>query len=106
MEIKLRPDMFINNKYHVRYGNREAMFTIIDETYAGLNNIGRVNRITVLVRKFSNDGGDEGARLGTVIIGLGDGIVGVASDNPLLKGKVMTKDNMEECVIFLYEDEE
>ena len=104
MEVRLNQDMFVNNKYLLSYGNREAMFTIVDETYAGNNNIGRVNRITILVRKFAPDRTEEGARLCTTIIGLGDGTVGVASDNAELRGKPMTKDNMEECVVYLYED--
>ena len=104
MEVRLRQDMFVNNKYHVSYGNREAMFTIVDETFAGLNNIGRINRITVLVRRFESNGNENDARLCTTVIGIGDGIVGVMSSNPKLLGKTMNKDNMEECVVLLYED--
>jgi hypothetical protein len=105
MEIILSKDMFVNDKYSVQYGNREAMFTIIDEEFSGLNNLARVNRITVLVREFDNNGVEKGAVLCTTVIGLGDGIVGVKSDVPALRGKLLTQDNMEQCVVELHEDE-
>jgi hypothetical protein len=105
MEVRLTQDMFVNNKYHVAYGNREAMFTIVDEIFAGNNNIGRINKITTLVRKFSVNRNEEDAWLSpSIIIGLGNGIIGAMSDNPELRGKVMNKDNMEQCVVILYED--
>jgi hypothetical protein len=105
MEIILSGDMFVNNKYSIRYGNREALFTIIDEEYAGLNNLARVNRITVLVRIFSAEGKEVSAILCTTVIGLGDGVVGVKTEVPALRGKLLTKNNMEQCVMELYEDE-
>jgi len=105
MEIMLKPELFVNNKYTTSYGNREVLFTIIDEEFAGNNTLGRINRITVLVRILDKTGKETGARLCTTVIGLGDGVVGVYSNNPELKGKVMTKDNMEQCVVVLYEDE-
>jgi hypothetical protein len=105
MELTLRPDLFVNNRYTMVYGNREALFTIIDEEFFGNNRLGRINRITVLVRKFTMAGKEDGAVLCTTVIGLGDGIVGVRSDNPALKGKLLTHENMEQCVIELYQDE-
>jgi hypothetical protein len=89
----------------VTYGNREALFTIIDEEFYGNNTLGRINRITVLVREFDNTGKAGGAVLCTMVIGLGDGIVGVWSENPKLRGKLLNKDNIEECVVELYESE-
>jgi hypothetical protein len=97
--------MFVNSRCTVAYGNREALFTIIDEEFSGNNRLGRINRITVLVRDFDTAGKEAGAVLCTTIIGLADGIVGVRSGNPALKGKLLTHDNMEQCVIMLYEDE-
>jgi hypothetical protein len=105
MELVLRPEMFVNNRYTIAYGSREALFTIIDEEFSGNNHLGRINRITVLVREFSITGKETGAFLCTTVIGLGDGTVGVRSDDPLLKGKLLTHENMEQCVITLYEDE-
>jgi hypothetical protein len=105
MEIILSKDMFVNNKYSVQYGNREALFTIIDEEFAGLNNLGRINRITVLVRIFNTRGEELSVTLCTTVIGLGDGIVGIKTNVPALRGKLLTQDNMEQCVVELYEDE-
>jgi hypothetical protein len=105
MEIVLQPEMFVNNRYTVVYGNREALFTIIDEEFFGNNHLGRINRITVLVREFDTTGKEAGAVLGTTVIGLADGIVGVRSDVPALKGRLLTHENMEQCVVELYEDE-
>jgi hypothetical protein len=105
MDIVLHPDMFVNNRYTVVYGNKEALFTIIDEEFAGNNHIGRINRVTVLVREFSATGTEAGAVLCTTVIGLGDGIIGVSSDESSLRGKLLTHENMERCIITLYEDE-
>jgi hypothetical protein len=105
MELVLHPDMFVNNRYTVIYGNREALFTIIDEEFPGNNRLGRINRITVLVREFNTDGKEAGATLCTTVIGMADGIVGVRSDTPALKGALLTHENMEQCVVELYEDE-
>jgi hypothetical protein len=105
MEIILSKGMFVNNEYLVRYGNREALFTIIDEEFAGLNNLARINRITALVRIFDTKGEEVSVTLCTTVIGLGDGIVGVKTETPALRGKLLTQDNMEQCVVELYEDE-
>jgi hypothetical protein len=104
MEVVLAKDMFENNKCLVAYGNREALFTIVDEELFGNNRLGRINRITVLVREFSAAGKEAGAALCTTVIGLGDGIVGVRSDDASLKGKLLTHENMARCVVELYED--
>jgi hypothetical protein len=105
MEIVLRPEMFVNNRYTITYGNREALFTIIDEEFSGNNHLGRINRITVLVREFNLTGKEVGAVLCTTVIGVADGIAGVRSDNSALKGKLLTHENMEQCVVELYENE-
>jgi hypothetical protein len=96
MEIVLHPEMFVNNRYTATYGNREVLFTIIDEEFAGNNHLGRINRITVLVRKFSAAGKETGAVFCTTVIGMADGIVGVRSDDSVLKGKLLTHENMEQ----------
>jgi hypothetical protein len=103
MELILSADMFVNNRYSIHYGNREALFTIVDEEFFGLNNLARINRITVLVREFADSGAEKDAVLCTAVIGLGDGIVGVKSDVPELRGKLLTHENMSECVVILYE---
>jgi hypothetical protein len=104
MELVLYKDEFVNNKLLVSYGgNMEALFTIVDEEFAGNNRLGRINVVTCLVRKVNADGLDGDASLCTSVIGLGDGIVGVRSDDSSLRGKLLTQDNMENCVVELYE---
>jgi hypothetical protein len=103
MEVVLTEDLFKNNKYSVRYGDREALFTIVDEEFAGNNRLGRINQITCVVRTFDMSGGVTGAVYGTMVIGLGDGITGVRTDESALRGKLMTRENMDKCVVILYE---
>lgn len=104
MKLALKPEMFVNNKFYVSYGNREALFTIVDEEFAGNNRLGRINMITILVRKLDNFGNELGAQLCTSVIALGDGVVNIRSDNPELRGKLLNKDNMEQCLVELCED--
>jgi hypothetical protein len=104
MKLVLKQDMFVNGKYSVSYGtNREALFTIVDEEFPGDGHLGRINRITVLVREFDGQGNAAGASLQGSIIGMGNGIVGVKTDVPELRGQVLSKDNMEACTVILYE---
>jgi hypothetical protein len=104
MDLILRNENFVNNKLYVSYGTRQqAMFTIIDETFQGTNGLGRVNRLTCLVRQLDAGGETVSSSLASLVIGLGDGMVGVASDDATLRGKVLTHENMESCVVTLYE---
>jgi hypothetical protein len=104
MEVVLTEDMFENNKCVIDYGNREALITIIDEEFAGNNHLGRINRITILVREFNTLGKETGAVFCTTVIGFGDGMVGVRSDDAALRGKLLTRGNMGRCILELYED--
>lgn len=103
MEVVLTEDMFTNNRYSVRYGNHEAVFIIVDEEFAGNNRLGRINRMVCLVRTFDASGSVTGGDFGTMVIGLGDGVAGVRSSEPALRGKLMTHENMDKCVVILYE---
>jgi hypothetical protein len=103
MELILTEDMFTNGRYSIRYGNREAVFTIVDEEFSGNNRLGRINRINCLVRVFDDAGSVTGTVLGTMVIGIGDGTSGVRSGDPALRGKLMTHENMNKCVVILYE---
>jgi hypothetical protein len=77
----------------------EATFTIVDEEFAGANTLARVNCVLIRVK---NDAAQE-TLVGSAVIGLGDGIVGVKTDEAGLRGKLLTKDNMAQCVVELYE---
>lgn len=104
MELILSEELFTDDEYTVNYGNRTATFTIIDEELAGNHRIGRLNRINCTVREFNEAGVETGVRIGMPVIGLGDMIVGVRSDEPSLRGKLLNRDNMAQCVIILYEE--
>ena len=106
VQIVLNEKQFENNRFTFSYGNREALFTIVDEEFLGHNQLGKLNRMTILVRSFTFDGEETKAQFCTTVIGFGDGTVGIKSDNGKLRGKLLNKDNMSQCVIFLYEDED
>jgi hypothetical protein len=100
MEVRLWEGAFTNNTCVVPYGdNMEATFTIVDEEFSGANTIARINQIVISIK----DLGTGEIRIGTAVIGLGDGVVGVMTDEASLRGKLLNKDNMTLCVVELYE---
>jgi hypothetical protein len=104
MELILNEDSFVHNKYYVAYGtNKQAVFTIIDEEFLGHNRLGRINRVTCLTNEINADGTVYNDLIRSLVIGIGDDIVGVRSDNVSLHGKALTHENMGECVVELYE---
>jgi hypothetical protein len=103
MEIQLREELFKDGEYTVRYGNREATFTIIDEELPGNNRLGRINRINCVIREYNEHGVETGSSIGMPVIGMGDLAVGVRSGNPALRGGLLSRDNMDQCVVVLYE---
>jgi hypothetical protein len=103
MEVVLNEGLFTNDEYTVRYGNRKATFTIIDEEFPGNNRLGRINRVNCLVREYNEYGAEVSGTIGMPVIGMGNMLVGVRSDNPDLRGKLLCRDNMDQCVVILYE---
>jgi len=102
MELVLKKELFENDEYTVQYGSREIKFIIIDEEFLGNNRLGRINRIVILANIPGS--GDTEMMLCTGIIGLGTaGVVGIHSEYPELRGKPLTHENMDRCVIELYE---
>jgi hypothetical protein len=92
--------MFKHSVCVVPYGDgMEATFTIVDEEFAGANTLARVNCVTILIK----DALSQETRIGSAVIGLGDGVVGVKTDEAILRGKILSKDNMSQCVVELYE---
>jgi hypothetical protein len=105
MTLVLKPEMFTNNKYRIAFGNnREAEFTIVDETFESLGNQARINRINVFVYTRTVDDEITDATLGFGIVGIGNGVFGVMSNDIELRGQQLTHENMERCVVDLYED--
>lgn len=106
MELTLNERDFVNGRFVVAYGqNMEAMFIIVDEEFQGMNNIGRVSKIAILVRRLSSAGQVIASSLQSSVIGLGNQIVGVMSADRQLRGKIMDRHNMSRCVVLLYEQE-
>jgi hypothetical protein len=103
MEVVLQAQLFVDDEYTVAYGNRKATFTIIDEELPGNHRLGRINRINCLVQEFDEMGVETGAHLGMPVIGMGDMVVGVMTENPALRGSLLNRDNMAECVVMLYD---
>ena len=104
MEIRLDGEMFENGRFVARCGDWEVLFIIVDEEFPGNNDLGRINRIVIEARKHGPAGEVGTAQFQTTVIGLRAGIVGIRSPNPALRGKLLTKDNMEECVVMVYEN--
>ena len=106
MELVLHKSDFVNDKFTQLYGgNREALFTIVDEEFPGNNTLGRVNKIVIMVRELSDEDVNVQASIQSSVIGFGNRTVGVRSSVPELRGEIMTQHNMEQCTVVLYEDE-
>lgn len=104
MNVILLNKNFVNNKLSVGYGTRQqATFTIVDESFQGANNLGTINRITCLIQQFDATGAVVMSSIVSPVIGMGDGKIGVLTTEPALRGKVLTHNNMEQCVVNLVE---
>jgi hypothetical protein len=107
MTLQLRQANFVNDTYKIRYNNnaREAEFRIVDEEFTAIGHLVTMNRIIIFITEYDSNGDVQDTYLKPSIIGIGDGIVGVQSDIAALRGKVLSKDNMESCTVELYESE-
>lgn len=104
MDISLRQTQFIDGRYSVNFGlNKKATFIVVNESFLGNNNLGVVDRVNIFIETFSADGEKLAGNFSSSIIGIGDGIAGVMSEDSTLNGKLLTWDNLEQCVIRLYE---
>jgi len=102
MKIVLMQSLFTNNEYVLPYADKTATFTIIDETFEALGKEAVINRVICLVENTDVDGNVTG-QLGSMVIGVGDMVVGASSTDPTLIGKLLDKDNMAQCTVELYE---
>ena len=103
MTLTLTKEMFTNNEYVVAYADRQATFTIVDETIAGASGSCAINAVVCTVRLFAEDGAVDKDAIGSLVIGIGDEYVGVTTANDAIRGSAMTQDTMSECVVELYE---
>ena len=100
MIVELKGTDFVNDSYRLDYDdNISVEFLIIDENFHGSAELGVVNKLIIILRNsLTGEVTREPA-----VIGFGNTRIGVQSDNPELRGKVLDKDNMSECRILIYE---
>jgi len=98
MKIVLMQSLFTNNEYVLPYADKTATFT----TFEALGKEAVINRVICLVENTDVDGNVTG-QLGSMVIGVGDMVVGASSTDPTLIGKLLDKDNMAQCTVELYE---
>lgn len=103
MDIRLQKDKFVDGRFEQPFGNKKATFIVVNESFYGNNNLGVVDRINIFVESFDSEGEKISGSFSTSIIGIGDGISGVFTEDETLLGKTLNWDNMEQCVIRLYE---
>ena len=103
MKIRLLIDNFTNNEYAVAYADKRATFTILDEEYSAPVGTADIKRMICTIQTFAEDGSIESTNFASLVVGLGDKYVGITTENAALRGKLMTKDTMSQCLVELYE---
>ena len=104
MDIRLQKTEFVDGRYSVSYGtNKKATFIVVQESFYGNNDLGVVDRVNLFIETFNTDGSKAGGNFSTSVIGIGDAIAGVLTESEDLLGSLLTWDNMEQCVVRLYE---
>jgi hypothetical protein len=105
MDVNLNKGNFVNDMYVLPFsGDKIATFVIVDEEFDDLQGERQVfNRINIQVKRYAEDGTAISGDYGSSVIGIGNFVSGIFSDDLSLRGKLMTKDNMEVCTVRLYE---
>lgn len=103
MLLVLTRNLFTNNEYKVSYSDRQATFTIVDETITSSIGSKAINAIVCTVRFFASDGSVDRDVIGSLVVGIGDENVLVTSTKPELRGHLMNQDTMADCTVELYE---
>lgn len=103
MKIRLAIENFTNNEYSVTYSDKRATFTILDEEYSAPIGTADIKRIICTIQTIAGDGSIAGTAFASLVVGLGDAYIGITTDNAALRGKLMTKETMSQCMVELYE---
>lgn len=104
MDVAIKKSQFVDGRFSLAFGiNKRATFIVVDESFLGNNNLGVINRINIFVESFDTEGEKLSGSFSTSVIGLGDGVAGVLSEDTTLLGKILSYDNIESCTIRLYE---
>ena len=106
MDVRLSDSLFQGGEAVVTYGNKQATFIIVDESFEGNDVDNELNRINVVVRSYDEEGELISTAYASPVIGVGDMVVGVIADDSYaaaINGKPLSKDNMTQCQVRLYE---
>lgn len=104
MDIQLSKTNFVDGRFSQVFGvNKKATFIVVKESFHGNNNLGIVDRVNIFIETFDTEGEKIDGNFSTSIIGVGDGLAGIMTEDTTLLSKVLNWDNMEKCVIRLYE---
>lgn len=104
MDISLKQTQFVDGRFSIDFGtNKKATFIVVNESFYGNNNLGVVDRVNIFIESFDATEEKTGGSFSTSVIGIGDQHAGVLTDNKELLGELLTWDNLEQCVIRLYE---
>ena len=104
MDVTIKKTQFVDGRFSLAYAaNKKATFIVVNESFYGNNNLGVLNRINIFVETFDAEGNKLSGSFSTSVIGLGDGISGILTEDKTLLGKTLSYANIESCVIRLYE---
>lgn len=104
MDIRLKQADFVDGRFSQTFGqNKKATFIAINESFYGNNKLGVIDRVNIVIETFNTTGEKTGGNFAPSVIGVGDEHAGVLTEDETLLGKTLTWDNMESCVIRLYE---
>ena len=104
MDVAIRKSQFVDGRYSLTYGlNKRATFIVVNESFYGNNNLGILDRINIFIETLDAEGNKLSGNFSSSIIGIGDGLAGVLTEDETLLGKTLSWSNLESCVIRLYE---
>ena len=104
MDVTIKKTQFVDGRFSLTYAaNKKATFIVVKESFYCNNNLGILDRINIFVETFDAEGTKLSGSFSTSVIGLGDGISGILTEDTTLLGKLLSYDNIESCVIRLYE---
>lgn len=104
MDIELSQSKFVDSRYSTEFGeNKKATFIVVKESFYGNNNLGEIDRVNIFIETYDADGEKVSGAFAPSIIGVGDSNAGVLTEDDSLLGDTLTWDNMEDCVIRLYD---
>lgn len=107
MDMQIKQTDFIDGRYTTEISdNRTVTFVVVDEVFLASSSTGAKvdeQRVNVHVDKYDDSGNKIDGSYGTSIIGIGNQVIGILSDETSLLGKLLTYDNIESCTIRIYD---